>query len=94
MSVELRDGGLAVSGPVTLQTVQGLVARGDSLVSQGAARVDLAGVQEVDSAVLAMLLHWTRAARSAGRDLAVTGVPASVRSLARLYDLESLVLGP
>lgn len=94
MSVELREDGLAVSGPVTLQTVEGLVARGDALLARGAGRVDLAGVQEVDSAVLAMLLHWKRAARAAGRDLSVTGVPEPVRSLARLYDLESLVLGP
>jgi phospholipid transport system transporter-binding protein len=94
MSVELRDGRLAVAGPVTLQTVEALVARGDALIGEGARVIDLSGVAEVDSASLAMLLHWIRAARAAGRELSVANAPASLRSLARLYDLEPLVLGP
>jgi phospholipid transport system transporter-binding protein len=93
MSVEMRDGRLAVAGPVTLLTVDALVARGDALVRDGALAVDLAGVAEVDSAALALLLHWIRIARTAGRDLPVANAPASLRSLARLYDLEPLVLG-
>ncbi len=93
MSVELRDGRIAVAGPVTLETVEALVARGDPLIRDGARVVDLSGVAEVDSAALALLLHWIRAARAAGGELSVASAPASLRSLARLYDLEPLVLG-
>lgn len=93
MSVALRDGRLAVSGPVTLQNVGALVARGDALVRDGARCVDLAGMAEVDSAALAMLLHWIRTARGAHGALAVENAPESLRSLARLYDLEALVFG-
>lgn len=93
MSIELRDGRLAVSGPVTLQTVELLLARGDALIRDGARSVDLAGVEAVDSAALGMLLHWIRTARGAGRGLPVVNAPEALRSLARLYDLEPLVLG-
>ena len=93
MSAVLHDGRLVISGPVTLQTVEALVARGDALIREGARVVDLSGVAEVDSAALAMLLHWIRAARGAGRTLAVDHAPDSLRSLARLYGLEALVFG-
>lgn len=69
------------------------MARGDALIREGARAVDLAGVVKVDSSALVMLLHWIRTARAENIALVVKNAPDSLRSLARLYDLEGLVFG-
>ncbi len=88
---------LIIEGPITMETAAGLLDSGRRLCGQvecSAGRViDLSGVTSVDSAALAVVLAWMRAAGS-GRTLRIEGVPPQLRSLAALYDLaEVLPLG-
>jgi phospholipid transport system transporter-binding protein len=87
-----RDGErLVVSGAVTLAGVAALLEQGRAQILQGARVVDLAGVTELDSSALAMLLAWLREARSRDRELAFTGLPEGLTAIARLYGVAELL---
>ena len=63
----VQDGDrLRLSGDLTLSTVSGLLDAGRAGVAAGDCIVDLADVGRVDSAALALLFAWLRAARAAG----------------------------
>ncbi|MDD3354288.1 STAS domain-containing protein [Zoogloea sp.] len=82
---------LSLSGPVTLATVASMVEEGGRQVTANDTVLDLSGVTQVDSAALALLLGWTRAARAAGRQIRFQGAPAALVSLASLYDVDTLL---
>jgi ABC-type transporter Mla MlaB component len=63
-------------------------------MSASAARrlaIDCAGVTAADSAGLAVCLVWLAWAQRDGRTLALTNLPASIRALARISDLEPVI---
>lgn len=89
----IREDGprLALEGPLTLATVAGLMDEGRRLVAAADRVVDLVAVSQVDSAALALLLSWTRAARAAGRQFSIVHAPAPLVSLASLYDVDTIL---
>ena len=82
---------LSLSGPLTIATVAGVVEEGRAQVIEADRVVDLSAVTHVDSAALALLLSWVRAARAAGRQLSVDHAPAALISLASLYDVDAIL---
>lgn len=52
---------------------------------------DFSGVTHVDSAALALVTALVRRARDAGEDVALTGLPSGLRSLAELYGVDELL---
>jgi phospholipid transport system transporter-binding protein len=53
--------------------------------------IDLSELAVVDSAAVATLLAWQRAARKQGKSLTFLHPPANLQSLAELYDLARLL---
>ena len=53
--------------------------------------LDLAGVTRANSAGLALLIEWQRLARRPGRTISIRNVPVSLRNLARVSELESVL---
>ena len=96
-----RDGPrIALAGPVTLANVAAVLAEGRRHLDEGRRRqdegvrvIDLAGVTEMDSALLALLLAWLRDARGRGRALEIANPPESLRTIARLYGVDELLSG-
>jgi phospholipid transport system transporter-binding protein len=87
-----REGGrMVLSGAVTLGNVAQLLEEGRRHLDEGVDTVDLGEVREMDSAALALLLAWLRDAKSRGRDLAFTNLPASLTTIARLYGVDNLL---
>ena len=87
-----RDGTRAVvSGPATLANVRSLLEEGREQLKSGVRTVDLAGVTELDSSLLAVLLAWQREARAANLTLAVEGLPEGLVTIARLYGVEEIL---
>jgi len=80
-----------LAGPLTLGEIGRLLAEGRTRAAGGDLRVDLSAVTEADSAALALLLDWLRAARAAGHALTVSGLPAGLESLAALYGIDTLL---
>ena len=84
---------LVLSGDVTLANVGTLLEEGRRHVAEGAKIVDLGEVNEMDSALLALLLAWVREAAggSGNRALTFANAPESLRTLARLYGVDELL---
>ncbi len=53
--------------------------------------IDASSLQAFDSSALAVLLACRRAALSAGKSLAVSGLPAGLQSIATLYGVRALL---
>jgi phospholipid transport system transporter-binding protein len=53
--------------------------------------IDLAGIEEADSAALSLLLEWQREARARGFGIAYANLPASIVSLSEVYGVSALI---
>lgn len=82
---------LLVTGPVTLANVVQTLEEGYAAIRAGAGAVDLAGVTELDSSLLAMLLAWLREAARAGRTLRLDNLPGGLTTIAQLYGVVELL---
>jgi phospholipid transport system transporter-binding protein len=93
MSANIQRGEncLAVSGSMTLETAAMLLTGGLSELGTGETMFDLAAVTDADSAGLAVLFGWQRAAQAQGKKLRVANLPASLVSLAEVYGVTDLL---
>ena len=82
---------LLVDGPVTLANVTQVLEDGYAAIREGAGAVDLQGITELDSSLLAMLLAWLREAARAGRNLRLDNLPAGLTTIAQLYGVDELL---
>lgn len=89
--IRREDGWLAVEGQLTMETVPALFESGLQYLANEDLRVDFSKVESVDSAAVSLLLGWTRAAQRSQRTMQVTGLPADLLSLARLYGVDELL---
>lgn len=76
---------------ITNANAGGLLEAGLAAIRSGDLVVDLGNVSTVDSAAVALLLAWQRAASQLGKRLSFVGLPAGVTSLAELYDVDRLL---
>jgi len=82
---------LLLQGPVTIGTATALLAQAHTLLDQGAAVLDFAGVTEVDSAAVALALECLREARMRKLSLSLANLPEAMRNLAELYAVSELL---
>jgi phospholipid transport system transporter-binding protein len=92
-SIDSRaPGRLVVRGELDFDTAPAALARGLALLDDAMdCEVDLSGLSAGDSAGLAVLVEWLGTARQRGARLRYTGVPAQMRAIARISDLEELL---
>jgi phospholipid transport system transporter-binding protein len=82
-----------VTGSLHFTTVSALLAAGVDAIDGGrAAVIDLAGVTASDSSGLALLIEWLSVARGASRTLRYENIPSQLRQLARLSEVEELLV--
>ena len=87
-----REGSrLVVSGAVTLGNAAALLEEGRRHIAEGVQTVDLAEVNEMDSALLAVLLAWLRDSRGREKQLSFVNLPESLRTIAQLYGVDRLI---
>jgi phospholipid transport system transporter-binding protein len=80
---------------LTVANARTALAQGIAAIQAGNTVFDLASVKTTDSAAVAVLLAWQRAARKAGVSLSYINMPASLVSLSDLYGVdEFLVASP
>ena len=82
---------MLVEGPVTLANVTQVLEDGYAAIRAGVSAVDLKGITELDSSLLAMLLAWLREAAQAGRTLRVDNLPGGLITIAQLYGVDELL---
>jgi phospholipid transport system transporter-binding protein len=82
-----------VTGSLHFTTVSALLAAGVDAIDGGrAAVIDLAGVTASDSSGLALLIEWLSVAKGAGRTLRYENIPSQLQQLARLSEVEELLV--
>ena len=84
-------GQASLSGPVTLANVTAVLAEGTRAFTAPALTLDLAGVTDVDSTAVSLLLEWRRAALRDKRSIAYLNYPANLKSLIHLYGVAELL---
>ena len=77
-----------LSGPLTVDTVAGLLDELRPHLAQGVTRLDFSGVDHADSAALALIFS---AQRAASGSLTLSGLPKSFVTLAELYGVADLL---
>lgn len=78
-----------VAGALTFETVPGLYQNSSSwFAGAGDLTIDLAQVERIDSAGLALLIEWLRHARVANRTLRFANIPVPVQTLIRINGLQ------
>ena len=92
-SFEMSDGERArVIGSLHFTTVSALLTAGVAAINAGRSVIDLAGVTASDSAGLALLIEWLSVAKAAGRPLRFENIPSQLQQLARLSEVEELLV--
>ncbi len=81
------------TAPPTLTTANAhtVLQTGLTAIAAGQTSFDFAATQHADSAAVAMLLAWQRAAQERGTQLQLNNLPDSLKSLAHLYDVAGLL---
>jgi phospholipid transport system transporter-binding protein len=89
---ERSEGQCALAGALTLETVPWLWRELQQTTLLDRAReADLSGVDQADSAGLALIITWRARCKSQGGELRLTGVPTRLLALARLTGAEGLL---
>lgn len=76
---------------LTMQNAQTVLDAGLRAIAGGQTVIDLADLTVVDSAAVATLLAWRRAASHTGKTLVFNNPPANLQSLLKLYDVQELL---
>ncbi len=93
--ISLEGSRAALAGPMTLANVNAVLEEGARAFKATpvtvALTVDLAGVTEVDSTAVSLLLEWRRAAQREKRAIEYVNYPANLKSLIQLYGVTELL---
>lgn len=85
--------GYALSGRLTYATVPALYDRAE-LEFADTTSLDLGNVERIDSAGLALLMEWTCAAKGQHKELVLTNIPESLKSMIDVGGLEDVFSMP
>ena len=90
LSWESGDGLLHLRGVLDRETLLPLWQQRDSIM-QHTACIDVAALERVDSAGLALLVHLQQSVRQRGESLRFTGITDKLDSLITLYNLQDII---
>ena len=82
------DAGWTFGGALMLDNAAEVLQASESLPLPDSGIVDFGGLMQADSAALAVMMALKRRAANERRSLILTGLPASLRSLAIVYGVE------
>jgi phospholipid transport system transporter-binding protein len=86
------DAGVAVlDGDLILANASHWLVQGEAALQQGAVTFDLAGLGQIDSAALSLILSLRRRAEAAGSSIEFRNLPDSLISLAKLYGVDDQI---
>ena len=85
-------GRIRLKGVLGFDTVAGALQRSEELFDDHPRiEIDLSGVENTDSAGLALLVEWAAWARREGRKLVLHNVPAQALALARISEIDRIL---
>lgn len=87
-----EDDRLVVAGELDFTTVVQLLKDAQPLLGRGTdVRVDLQGVTRSDSAGLALLIEWMRAAQRLSKSIQFLNIPPQMLDIARVSSLDQVL---
>ena len=90
----VAEGRLNASGELSYASAAQALPAGLALIPHGAScTIDLSRVSEADSAGLGVLVEWLATAKRRGSEIRYECIPAQILAVARISDLESLLIG-
>jgi phospholipid transport system transporter-binding protein len=89
--IERRDDRLLLGGSITFNDALEWREAVLKELDRDALVIDLAGVEEADSAAVSLLLEWRREAKARGYELRYANLPQAIRSLAEVYGVSALI---
>ena len=94
-AIAAAEGGrLVATGELSFETAARALQQGNGLIGRGGRWVvDLSHVESGDSAGVAVLVEWLATARSVDATVRYEGIPPQMLAIARISDLEALLLG-
>ena len=76
---------------LTVENARSMLAAGLQAIETGQHVIDFSGITAVDSAAVATLFAWQRAASERGTTLRLVNLPTNLRSLVELYGVADLL---
>lgn len=89
--IRLEGDRLLVEGPITYDNIVEVLRAGRGSIKAGDMLVDLAGVTQVDSSAVSMLLEWVRTAQAHDWKIRFVNLPANLTGLIKLYAVDSMI---
>ena len=89
--LRVDDGRWVLAGPLTIDNVADVLDASSEMALPETGRIDLKGVDPVDSAGVALLLEWKRRASMERSAVVFANVPPGMASLAKLYGVDGLL---
>ena len=80
--------------PISMAGAASALAEASKAIAAGETELQLDGLDGSDSSAVAVLVACQRIAQQAGRPVRLTGMPASLSSLAKLYGVDALLTEP
>lgn len=92
----LGEGRFALRGTLGFSTAGAVLKCSERLFAgvSGPLEIDLSGVSQTDSAGLALLIEWLSRAARAPRTMKFLNVPEQLQAIARISELENLIVAP
>ncbi len=89
--LERSGSSLKVTAPMYFSGATALLAAGRAAMTTEVREIDLAAIDDADSAALAVLFAWLRDAKSRNASLRIVNPPAGLMSLAALYGVDDFL---
>ena len=91
--IEETESGFSITGEMSFATVNSLLAAssGFNFTGRPVLDIDLGGITRADSAGLALLVEWTAKARLGATDIRFRNMPAQMREIARMTEVDKLL---
>jgi anti-anti-sigma factor len=81
---------VALKGSLTVDTVSSAFARSPQF-NEGSTRIDLSGIDEMDSAGLSLLVYWRQQSEMKNCELIFLNPSPQIVTMSRISGLESLI---
>jgi len=90
--IEFAAGTARVRAAMTMANAARLLPAMDPYLAGDKVEVDLAGIEDLDSSALALMLEWRRIGAARSCAVHYVGMPANLKTLADLYGVADLLL--
>lgn len=90
--ITAQDSVWYLSGDLIVDCAHAVLKESQACVVKGTAlTIDFEAVTDIDTSVLALVLAWTRRAKTEFYEIQFKNVPTDLKSLAALYGIEEII---